>query len=72
MKAPIEVHMQAVKRLPRYLKSTLTHGLHLTRASDLSLTAYCDSDWAGNTPDKKFTAAFIIYMGPNPISWSSK
>ena len=72
MQAPTEVHMQALKRIHRYLKGTLAHGLHLSQASDLSLTAYCDFDWAGDTMDRKSTAAYIIYLGPNAISWSWK
>ena len=72
MKAPTDLHMQAVKRLPRYLKGTLAHGLYLTKSNDLSLIAFCDSDWAGDTQDRKSIAAYLVYMGPNTISWSSK
>jgi len=37
MQAPTNIHMKVVaKRLLRYLKGTLDHGLHLSRAIDLS------------------------------------
>jgi len=41
-------------------------------ATDLSFTTFCDSDWVRDTYDRKFTAAYLIYMGPNAISWSPK
>ena len=40
----IHSHWSAVKRLLRYLKGTLHHGLHLRSSSSLSLTAYSDVD----------------------------
>ena len=72
MKAPTDLHMQAVKRLLHYLKGTLAQGLHLTKSSDLSLIAFCNSDSAGDTQDQKSIVAYLIYLGPNAISWSSK
>ena len=64
--------MQALKRVLRYLKQTITHGLHLTRTKTLSLTAFCDADWGGDTVDRKSTGAYIVYLCPNAISWSCK
>lgn len=72
LNAPTTIHMQAAKRILRYLKGTIDHGLHLTRDTSLSFTAFCDSDWAGDSTDYKSTAAYIIYFGSNPISWSCK
>lgn len=72
LNGPSHVHMQATKRILRYLKGTIDHGLHLTRDTSHSLTAFYDSDWAGDPSDCKSTASFIIYFGCNPISWSCK
>jgi len=38
----------------------------------ISLTTFCDSDWVGDTHDRKSTTAYLIYMGTNVISCSSK
>jgi len=72
MEAPTEIHMKDAKRLLRYLQRTLDHGLHLSRTTDLSLTTFCVSDCARDTQNYKSTATYLIYMGPNAISWFSK
>ncbi|RVW53564.1 Retrovirus-related Pol polyprotein from transposon RE2 [Vitis vinifera] len=72
MHQPTSDHWNAVKRLLRYLCGTLDHGITLRRTSPLALHAFSDSDWAGNKDDFTSTSAYIIYLGHNPISWSSK
>ncbi|RVW90721.1 Retrovirus-related Pol polyprotein from transposon RE2 [Vitis vinifera] len=72
MHQPISDHWNAVKRLLRYLCGTLDHDITLRRTSPLALHAFSDSDWAGNKDDFTSTSAYIIYLGHNPISWSSK
>ena len=61
MQAPIEIHMKVVKCLLCYLKGTLDHDLHLSRFTDLCLTIFCDSYWAGDTHDRKSTVVYLIY-----------
>ncbi|PNX86761.1 putative copia-type protein, partial [Trifolium pratense] len=72
MQAPTANNMQALKRVMRYLKHTISHGLNLVRTTTLHLTAFCDADWGGDTTDRKSTGAYIVYFGPNAISWSCK
>ncbi|KAF7130119.1 hypothetical protein RHSIM_Rhsim10G0160500 [Rhododendron simsii] len=59
------------KRLLRYLKGTIHHGLFLKRHATPFLHAYSDADWAGNHDDRTSTTAYIIYLCGNAISWSS-
>ncbi|KAJ4746261.1 Gag/pol [Rhynchospora pubera] len=72
MHSPTTTHWIAVKRILRYLKGTLDHGLLFKTSSPLTLHAYSDSDWAGCPDDRRSTSAFCIYLGSNLISWSSK
>jgi hypothetical protein len=72
MHQPTEIHFQQLKRVLRYLKFTLNHGLMLKKPTHLQLQAYSDADWGGNIDDKTSTSAFIIYLGGNPVSWLSK
>ncbi|KAK9050856.1 hypothetical protein SSX86_030173 [Deinandra increscens subsp. villosa] len=40
--------------------------------SPLRLHAFTDADWGGDKTTYRSTTGYIIYLGANPISWSSK
>ena len=61
-----------MKRILRYLKGTLDHGLHINSSSPTSLTAYSDADWAGCPDTRRSTSGYGVYLGDNLVSWSSK
>jgi hypothetical protein len=65
-------HYNHVKRVLRYLKGTLDHGLHINSSSPNSLTAYSDADWAGCPNTRRSTSGFCVFLGNNLVSWSSK
>ena len=72
MQRPTDLHWQAVKRILRYLAGTSSHGILLRSDTPMKLHAYTDADWAGDADDYCSTNAYIVYLGGNPISWSSK
>ena len=72
MHCPTTPHWTIVKRILRYLKNTIHHGLLLHHSSSLSLHAYLDADWVGCPNDKKSIGSFCIFLGPNLISWSAR
>ncbi|GJZ32614.1 hypothetical protein Tco_0578050 [Tanacetum coccineum] len=55
---PTEKHLQAVKRIFRYLNGTIHIGLWYSKDTDMSLTAYADADHAGcqDTRQAKYIA----------------
>ncbi|GJY44331.1 retrovirus-related pol polyprotein from transposon TNT 1-94 [Tanacetum coccineum] len=71
MHAPTQLHLQALKRVLRYLKGTIHHGLFLNRKSAITLTAFSDSNWGGIKDNGRSTTAYILYLGSNIISWRS-
>lgn len=71
MHKPIVSHFGDVKRLLKYVKGAMTHGLHFTSGA-LSLTAYTDADWAGDPFDRRSTSGFVIFLGTNPVFWCAK
>jgi hypothetical protein len=72
MHDPREPHLALVKRILRYVKGTLSSGLHIGTGPVDSLTGYSDADWAGCPDSRRSTSGFCVFLSDNPISWSSK
>jgi hypothetical protein len=75
MEKPKSSHLIAVKRILRYIRGTIDYGI-LFPASDKGrecrLMGYTDSNWCGDTEDRKSIAGYMFYYGEAPISWCSK
>jgi hypothetical protein len=72
MHAPKTEHMNALKRILRYLQGTMHFGLHMYPSSISSLTSYTDADWGGCPDTRRSTSGYCVFLGDNLISWSSK
>ena len=75
MANPMDSHWTAVKRILRYLKDSIHHGLHFKVAPSsqpFTFKALCDADWASDPDDRRSTSGVVIYFGPNLVSWGSK
>ena len=71
MANPLDSHWVVVKRILRYLKGTLFHGLFLQPASiskPMAPYAFCDADWALDIDDRRSTSGATIFLGSNLIS----
>nr|GEW14285.1 hypothetical protein [Tanacetum cinerariifolium] len=69
---PKTSHLQAVKRIFRYLKGQLILGLWYSRESAFDLEAYSDIDYAGANLDRKSTIGGCQFLGRRLISWQCK
>ena len=65
-------HLNAVKRIIKYVGETCDYGLFYSKESNLSLTGFFDFDWAGNADDRKNTTGGCFYVGANLVAWMSK
>lgn len=72
MHCPTTNHQATMKHLLDYLPNTSDHGLLLFYNSMLLLHAFSGADLACNKDDFTSIGAYIIYLGCNAISWSSK
>lgn len=52
MHAPRDVHWNLVKRILRYIRGTINHGITISTTPSTTLTVYSDADWAG-CPDTR-------------------
>ena len=72
MQNPGKEHWVAVKRVLRYIKGTLTHGLVYRCSENFRLYGYSDADYAGCTETRKSTSGLVFLLGQCTISWRSK
>nr|GEZ48754.1 ribonuclease H-like domain-containing protein [Tanacetum cinerariifolium] len=72
MHDPREPHLEALKRILRYVHSTLGFGLQPYASSTTSLIAYSDVDWAARPVTRRSTSGYYVFLGNNLVSWSSK
>ena len=71
MSHPTSTHLEAAKRVFRYIRGTLSFGISFT-LGPLSITAFLGADWVGDPFDRCSTTGLLVFLGPNPISWSAK
>lgn len=70
-------HWEALKRVVRYLHGTrdftITYSRKGTEPTGWALpVGYSDSDWAGDTVDRKSISGNVFLLAGGPISWASK
>ncbi|GJU51869.1 retrovirus-related pol polyprotein from transposon TNT 1-94 [Tanacetum coccineum] len=65
-------HLNAVKRIFRYLKHQPKLGLWYPRDSPFELEAFSDSDYGGASLDRKSTIGGCQFLGRRLISWQCK
>ncbi|GKA96363.1 retrovirus-related pol polyprotein from transposon TNT 1-94 [Tanacetum coccineum] len=70
--APKTSHLEAVKRIFRYIKGTTHLGLWYHKRTGIETVVYTDSDHAGDYVDRKSTSGICMFVGCCLTSWFSK
>ncbi|KAG8481269.1 hypothetical protein CXB51_026034 [Gossypium anomalum] len=66
------IHLKTAKKILRYIRGTLNHGVMFKKENELKLTGYSDSDWTGSVDNMKSTSGYFFTLGSNVFCWSSK
>ncbi|GJY21706.1 hypothetical protein Tco_0394272 [Tanacetum coccineum] len=69
---PKTSHLEAVKRIFRYIKGTMHLGLRYPKGTSIETVVYADSDHAGDYVDRKSTSGIYTFVGCCLTSWFSK
>ena len=69
---PTTVHWKAVKRILKYLKGTINHGVYFKRNAPRKLLAYSDSAYAGDLQIRRSTTVYVLKLASGTISWNSQ
>ena len=67
---PRKNHWEALVRVLRYLKYTITYGLHYTKYPPV-LEGYSDANWISDNTETKSTSGYVFTLGGAAISWKS-
>ncbi|XP_073112311.1 uncharacterized protein [Elaeis guineensis] len=68
MHDPRSVHMDAVTRILRYLKSCPGRGLLYSNHGNIRVECYTDADWAGSLDDRRSTSGYCTFVGGNLVT----
>jgi hypothetical protein len=73
MSCPTEEHMDAVRRIFRYVKGTIDFKLVLGGSMEsMMLKGFSDADWGANDTTRKSISGYCFTLGAGAITWSSK
>lgn len=72
MSKPTQLHVQAAKRVLRYLRGTVDFGIWYKRGGNGELQVYTDSDFAGDVESRKSTSGYVFLMDNAAVAWLSK
>ncbi|XP_016574059.1 secreted RxLR effector protein 161-like [Capsicum annuum] len=72
MRNPKKSHLEGVRRIFRYVKSTLGYGILYKKGEDCKLCGYCDADYAGDHDTRHSTTGYVFMLASGEISWCNK
>jgi hypothetical protein len=72
MHDPHEPHLIALKHILSYVRSIPHMGFFVRPSPRYDRVVYSDANWAGCPDTRKSTSSYVIFLGDNLVSWSSK
>nr|GEU46224.1 hypothetical protein [Tanacetum cinerariifolium] len=70
--SPTKNHLEALKRVFRYLRGTINWRLWYSKDTAMTLMAYADADHAGCQDTRRSTSGSAQFLGDKLVGWSSK
>ena len=61
-----------MKRIMRYVKGTVHHGILFPKQSSPECVGYSDADWAGDVNDRRSTSGYVFQISSGCFSWKSR
>lgn len=72
LEKPAEAHVNAVKRILKYIKGTTDMGIRFEGGKILDFCGYSDADYAGDKKTGRSTSGYVFMFGGGIISWCSE
>ncbi|XP_048491166.1 uncharacterized mitochondrial protein AtMg00810-like [Beta vulgaris subsp. vulgaris] len=72
MQKPMKRHLEAVRRILRYVKGTIDYGILYRNDKEFEVVGYCDADYAGDLDTRRSTTGYVFNLGSAAVSWCSK
>ena len=71
MQEPHEIHWKDAEIMLHYVQGTKHFGVHYVASSPIELVGFTDSDWDGDSIDRKSTLGYVFNPANGPICWLS-
>ncbi|XP_040933766.1 secreted RxLR effector protein 161-like [Gossypium hirsutum] len=72
MQNPTKQHLEAVRRVLKYVNGTLDYGFLYKKFEVCELVGYCHADYAGDHDTRRSTTGYVFKFGSGTISWCGK
>lgn len=72
MHTPREAHWHAALKVIKYIHGTSDQGLFFSSDPSLSLTAFCDADWASCPSSRLSLTGYSVMIGDSLVTWKCK
>jgi hypothetical protein len=69
---PSPAHLTAVKRVFRYLRSTINLGIKYNSNDHSTIELFSDADWGNSPDDRRSVTGYLSMLAGGVVTWNSK